>query len=86
MPRGISVETLRGYDDRAGVMWFSDSMYGAASYLSYADFDRLWNVYNRSFFPVFPRGWEASAALVVSGRAVVAQRSGTAQGGAGAKR
>lgn len=47
----------RGYDDRAGVMWFSDPYYGANTYVSYTDFERLWGtLYQREFIPVVPQG------------------------------
>lgn len=47
----------RGYDDRSGVVWFSDPYYGANTYVSYADFERLWGtLYNREFIPVVPQG------------------------------
>ncbi|MBB6097778.1 ABC-type bacteriocin/lantibiotic exporter with double-glycine peptidase domain [Deinobacterium chartae] len=49
---------VRGYDDRAGVMWVSDSMYGAQAYLSYADFQTLWSVYGQEFIPIYPEGWQ----------------------------
>ena len=50
---------VRGYDDQAGVMWVSDSMVGPVSYLSYRDFDALWNTQGRQMFPVYPAGYEA---------------------------
>lgn len=79
-PGGIvHYRTVRGYDDRSGVIWFSDSMYGAATYLSYSDFDRLWNVYSRSFFPVYPQGWDKLTAQIVRGQANIA---GSAAAGA----
>ena len=49
---------VRGYDDQAGVMWVSDSMVGPVSYLSYRDFDALWNTQGRQMFPVYPAGYE----------------------------
>ena len=58
--------TVRGYDDAAQVIWFSDSMYGANSYLSYQDFDRLWNIYNREFIPIFPEGYQATVSRAVN--------------------
>ncbi|GAA4018667.1 hypothetical protein GCM10022631_34670 [Deinococcus rubellus] len=50
---------VRGYDDQAGVMWVSDSMVGPVSYLSYRDFDALWNTQGRQMFPVYPAAYEA---------------------------
>ena len=50
---------VRGYDDQAGVMWVSDSMVGPVSYLSYRDFDALWNTQGRQMFPVYPAGYDA---------------------------
>ncbi|AWN23601.1 hypothetical protein DKM44_10475 [Deinococcus irradiatisoli] len=50
---------VRGYDDQAGVMWVSDSMIGPVAYLSYRDFDELWNTQGRQMFPVYPAGYEA---------------------------
>jgi len=47
----------RGYDDRSGVVWFSDPYYGANTFVSYADFERLWgSLYEREFIPVVPHG------------------------------
>ncbi len=50
---------VRGYDDHAGVMWVSDSMVGPVSYLSYRDFDELWNTQGRQMFPVYPASYES---------------------------
>ena len=50
---------VRGYDDQAGLVWVSDSMVGPVSYLSYADFDALWNTQGRQMFPVYPAGYDA---------------------------
>lgn len=50
---------VRGYDDQAGIMWVSDSMVGPVSYLSYRDFDALWDTQGRQMFPVYPAGYEA---------------------------
>ena len=50
---------VRGYDDQAGLVWVSDSMVGPVSYLSYTDFDSLWNTQGRQMFPVYPAGYDA---------------------------
>ncbi len=45
---------VRGYDDAAGIVWVSDSMVGGTSWLSYRDFDRLWNTQGRQMIGVYP--------------------------------
>ena len=44
---------VRGYDDRTGLMWLSDPIYGANVYVSYADFERLWSLAGQEFVPVY---------------------------------
>lgn len=57
-PGGIPhFRVVRGYDDKAGVFWLDDPLYGANVYVSYADFDRLWGVYGQEFIPVYPPAW-----------------------------
>lgn len=46
---------VRGYDDKAQVMWLSDPIYGPNVYVNYADFERLWGVYGQEFIPVYPQ-------------------------------
>ncbi len=48
---------VRGYDDQAGLVWVSDSMIGPVAYLSYKNFDALWNTQGRQMFPVYPKGF-----------------------------
>ncbi|WP_045233519.1 C39 family peptidase [Deinococcus pimensis] len=50
---------VRGYDDKSGVFWISDPIYGANVYLRYEDFDTLWGVYGQEFIPVYPEGWQS---------------------------
>ncbi len=56
---------VRGYDDKAGVFWLDDPLYGANVYVSYADFQRLWGVYGQEFIPVYPAGWEDKVARML---------------------
>ena len=49
---------VRGYDDQAGLVWVSDSMIGPVAYLSYKNFDALWNTQGRQMFPVYPKGFD----------------------------
>jgi len=49
---------VRGFDDTTGHMWVSDSMIAGAAYISYRDFDVLWNTQGRLMIPVFPKGYE----------------------------
>lgn len=52
---------VRGYDDRAGLMWLSDPIYGPNVYVKYADFEQLWTLAGQEFVPVYR---PAQAALV----------------------
>ncbi|WP_407539382.1 C39 family peptidase [Deinococcus radiomollis] len=53
-PGGIPhFRVVRGYDDKAGLMWLSDPVYGANVYVSYADFERLWTLAGQEFVPVY---------------------------------
>jgi len=56
---------VRGYDDVAGLVWVSDSMVGPVSYLSYADFDALWNTQGRKMFPVYPAGYDRQVQALI---------------------
>ncbi|WP_420594553.1 LysM peptidoglycan-binding domain-containing protein [Deinococcus sp.] len=56
---------VRGYDDQAGLMWVSDSMVGPVSYLSYRDFDALWNTQGRQLFPVYPAEYDAQVKTIL---------------------
>ncbi len=51
---------VRGYDDQAGLVWVSDSMIGPVAYLSYQNFDALWNTQGRQMFPVYPNGFDGA--------------------------
>lgn len=44
---------VRGYDDRMGRLFLADPLLGYA-YVSYADFDRLWNTQGRVAVAVYP--------------------------------
>ncbi|WP_425147212.1 C39 family peptidase [Deinococcus sp.] len=44
---------VRGYDDHSGLMWLSDPIYGPNVYVSYANFQTLWNLYDQEFIPVY---------------------------------
>ncbi len=56
---------VRGYDDAAGVLWVADSMIAENAYVSYADFDTLWNTQGRLMIPVYPAGDEARVRRLV---------------------
>ena len=49
---------VRGYDDKQGVFYLDDPLFGANVYVKYADFSRLWGVYGQEFIPVYPKGWD----------------------------
>ncbi|WP_189093451.1 C39 family peptidase [Deinococcus ruber] len=44
---------VRGYDDRTGLMWLSDPIYGPNVYVSYANFLTLWTLAGQEFIPVY---------------------------------
>jgi uncharacterized protein len=44
---------VRGYDDRTGLVWLSDPIYGPNVYVHYADFERLWTLAGQEFVPVY---------------------------------
>ena len=44
---------VRGYDDRAGLVWLSDPIYGPNVYVHYADFESLWSLAGQEFVPVY---------------------------------
>lgn len=48
---------VRGYDDNAGLVWLSDPMVDEAAYLTYRDFDVLWNTQGRIYVPIYPEGY-----------------------------
>jgi len=56
---------LRGYDRAAQVMIVNDSFSGPMLRFSYADFDRLWRGFNRSYIPVYRPEQEALVASIV---------------------
>ncbi len=56
---------LRGYDRAAQVMIVNDSFSGPKLRFSYADFDRLWRGFNRSYIPVYRPEQEALVASIV---------------------
>ncbi|WP_293914162.1 C39 family peptidase [Deinococcus sp.] len=61
---------VRGFDDGSQRIFMSDPIYGPNVYLSYADFDRLWNVYGQEFIPVYPATDAARVARILGVRAV----------------
>lgn len=44
---------VRGYDDRQDIIYVVDPLIGEA-YMSYKDFDLLWNTQGRTFVAVYP--------------------------------
>ena len=44
---------VRGYDDGAGTMIANDSYLGPNLRLRYADFDRMWRAFNRTYIPIY---------------------------------
>ena len=44
---------VRGYDDKTGLVWLSDPIYGPNVYVHYADFERLWSLAGQEFVPVY---------------------------------
>jgi uncharacterized protein len=44
---------IRGYDDRSGLVFLSDPIYGPNVYVSYSDFDRLWSLAGQEFVPIY---------------------------------
>ena len=61
---------VRGFDDGTRRIFLSDPIYGPNVYLSYADFDRLWNVYGQEFIPVYPASDAAKVARILGVKAV----------------
>jgi len=51
---------LMGYDDAGGYFWAYDSYNGPNIRLEYREFDRLWQVYNRTYLVVYPKNRQAS--------------------------
>lgn len=49
---------VRGFDDARGVFLVNDPAYGNLT-ISYAEFQRLWNLYGQEFVAVYPQGWRA---------------------------
>ena len=59
-PGGIPhFRVVRGYDDTTGLVWVTDSMIGEAAYVSYQDFEVLWNTQGRLMIPVYPESHQA---------------------------
>jgi uncharacterized protein len=44
---------IRGYDDRSGLVFLSDPIYGPNVYVSYSDFERLWSLAGQEFVPIY---------------------------------
>lgn len=61
---------VRGFDDGTRRIFMSDPIYGPNVYLSYTDFDRLWNVYGQEFIPVYPASDAAKVARILGVKAV----------------
>lgn len=56
---------VRGYDREAQAMVVNDSYSGPGLHLSYAEFDRLWRAFNRTYIPVYPLEMESLVAAIV---------------------
>lgn len=56
---------VRGYDREAQTMIVNDSYSGPALQLSYAEFDRLWRAFNRTYIPVYPVEMESLVAAIL---------------------
>lgn len=56
---------VRGYDDKTGLVWVADSMIAEAAYVTYRDFDALWNTQGRLMIPVYPPPYEAQVMNLV---------------------
>ncbi|MFN8484846.1 MAG: tetratricopeptide repeat protein [Anaerolineae bacterium] len=56
---------LKGYDDEAQVFIANDSYNGPNIRIGYADFDRLWKVFNRTYVVVYPMDKEAVVKAIV---------------------
>jgi uncharacterized protein len=70
-PGGVPhFRVVRGFDDASRRIFLSDPIYGPNVYLSYADFDRLWNVYGQEFIPVYPASDAAKVARLLGVKAV----------------
>ncbi|PYE54439.1 C39 family peptidase [Deinococcus yavapaiensis] len=61
---------VRGYDDKQGVFWMADPIYGPNVYVDYHDFERLWAVYGQEFIPVYPEGWQAKIEKILGVKGV----------------
>ena len=68
-PGGIPhFRVVRGYDDKAGLMWLSDPVYGPNVYVSYADFQRLWGLAGQEFVPVYRPAQTAQVGRILNVR------------------
>ncbi|MFC6919957.1 C39 family peptidase [Meiothermus taiwanensis] len=59
---------LVGYDDRLGHFNAFDSYYGPKVTLRYGEMDALWQVFNRTYLVVYPKGREAQVAAILGRR------------------
>ncbi|MGI8748184.1 MAG: C39 family peptidase, partial [Deinococcus sp.] len=59
---------VRGYDDRSGLVWLSDPVYGPNVYVGYAQFQQLWNLSGQEFIPVYAPSQTATVARILGVR------------------
>ena len=59
---------VRGYDDRTGLMWLSDPIYGPNVYVKYADFELLWTLAGQEFVPIYRPGQAALVGRILNVR------------------
>lgn len=59
---------LVGYDDSQGIFKAFDSYYGPKVVLRYAETDRLWQVFNRTYLVVYPKNLEARLTAILGAR------------------
>jgi len=59
---------LVGYDDSQGIFKAFDSYYGPKVTLRYAETDRLWQVFNRTYLVVYPKNLEARVRAILGAR------------------
>lgn len=65
-PGGIPhFRVVRGFDDSSDLVWVTDTMIAEAAYISYRDFDVLWNTQGRLMIPVYPPTHEAQVKSLV---------------------
>ncbi|AFZ68738.1 LysM repeat-containing protein [Deinococcus peraridilitoris DSM 19664] len=65
-PGGIPhFRVVRGFDDSTSLVWVADTMIAEAAYVSYRDFEILWNTQGRLMIPVYPPTHEAQVRSLV---------------------